>query len=66
MKRRVVRCQACGRQIIPNSTEDTDRTIGSAYGNGECLLMVGGVVCPKCAPEEIVWGKMMEGVESYE
>lgn len=66
MKRRPVYCQVCGRQIISNSNEDTDRTIGKNYGNGECLLLVRGIVCPKCTPEEIVWGKMMEGVESYE
>lgn len=61
MSKKPVYCQVCARQIIPNSTEDTERTIGRNYGNGECLLMVGGMVCPKCSPEEIAWGKLMEG-----
>lgn len=63
MVHRPVYCQICGRQIISNSTEDTDRTIGKDYGNGECLLLVRWVVCPKCTPSEIAWGKLIEGEE---
>lgn len=59
-KRRIVRCAICGRQIISNSAENTDRTVGAKCGNGECLLLVNGVVCPICTPDEIAWGKMME------
>lgn len=66
MKHRIIRCAICNRQIIPKSTENTERTIGSRYGDGYCLRLVNGVVCPKCTPEEIEWGKMMEGVEDYE
>jgi len=61
MRRKIVYCAVCGRQIISNSTEDTSRTIGADYGNGECLMLVKGVACPKCTPNEIEWDKMVEG-----
>lgn len=63
MSKGIVYCQICGRQIISNSTEDTERTIGADYGGGGCLRLVKGFACPKCTPSEIEWGKMMEGVE---
>lgn len=62
MNHRIIRCEVCGRQIISGSTEDTDRTIGKDYGNGECLMLFKGVACPQCTPEELEWNKMMEGV----
>ncbi len=59
-------CQICGRQIISKSTEDSQYAIGADYGNGCCLRLVNGFACPKCTPDEIEWGKLVEGVEDYE
>ena len=66
MANKKVYCQICGRQIISKSTEDNERTIGADYGIGRCLRLVNGFVCPKCTPDEIEWGKLVEGVEVYE
>ena len=60
MNKQAVYCEVCGRQIIRDSSEDTERTIGKNYGNGSCLVLVKGIVCPKCTPEEIEFGEIME------
>ena len=62
MRKDIVRCQICGRQIIRDSNENTSRTIGKNYGNGQCLMLIKGVACPECTVEELKWSEMTEGV----
>lgn len=62
MNTKAIRCEICGRQIISNSDENTDYTIGHNYGNGQCLMLVKGVACPECTVYELKWSEMTEGV----
>lgn len=57
---RIVKCAICGRQIVSNSNESSKYLIGHDYGDGKCLMLVNGVVCPECTPSEIEFGELME------
>lgn len=63
MNEKIVRCQICCRQIIRNSDENTDRTIGQNYGNGQCLMLIGGIACPECTKYELEHSELTEGID---
>jgi hypothetical protein len=53
-----VYCQVCGRQIV-DFKADNKTCIGPA-SDGCLYLGPSKYACPKCKPDEIIWGEIQE------